>query len=141
LWRNVQGSFNNEMYEAWSIGYEWSLVARNVYNADGVLKTIVDPGVGQPVKTKQVDSTPVVTKTTPVVTAPEPRVPRDPLAYSYSRSVDQRNIDTLSHHPTQKVKNTSVPAPPQPSERQRDRTVFSTSFQLLYVYVDWPKLS
>jgi hypothetical protein len=77
--------FNNAMYEAWSIGYEQSLIAGNAYNANGVLKTIVDPGAGQPVQTTQVvplpavtQTVPVVATTTPVVTAPEPRVPRDP---------------------------------------------------------------
>jgi hypothetical protein len=44
--------------------------------------------------------------------------------------VEQRNIDPSSHHPPQKVKGTSVPVPTPPSEKQRDRTVFPTSFQL-----------
>jgi hypothetical protein len=138
LWRNAQGSFNNAMYEAWSIGYEGSLIAGNVYNADGVLKTLVDPGDVQPVQTNQVASAPapqplpVVTTTPPVVTVPEPRVPQDRSAYRYTRSVEPRNIDPSSHHPPPKVKGTSVPAPTPPSEKQRDRTVFQTSFQLYW---------
>jgi hypothetical protein len=81
LWRNDQGSYNNGMYEAWSAHYEHELVA-------GVSNNVVDDS-GANNNTKN-DSP----------AKPEPKVPRDPSAFRYTRPVEKRNVDPSSHHPS-----------------------------------------
>jgi hypothetical protein len=75
--RNDQGSYNNGMYEAWSVHYERELVT-------GVSNNVFDDGG---------DNNDTAAK-------PEPKVPLDPSAFRYTRSVEKLNADPYSHHPS-----------------------------------------
>jgi hypothetical protein len=115
------------VYEAWSIGYERSLIAGQGYNASDVLQPIVGPrhvvhqGAPPPAvppPTTVVSSTPLVTNTSALFTTP------GPLTSRYTRPVDpsyfvQSQYVQYTSVPSTSAISTGTPYDPNYTELQR----------------------